>query len=159
MLWWGQPTHALHEPQAHTTEDDQEAEQLNQSHKANWGPGGGREREKSFQLKPLDLPIRRIRAEGLCLQGGDCSGAPQLVVPSLSPPPLSKRVPRMFRFITINYFVSGRRQNGHFGLLLPIYNLQDGQCVEDRPSTSGIWRKLEKLGAPICGPSPSQVNK
>lgn len=91
--------------------------------------------------------------------GGDCSGAPQLVVPSLSPPPLSKRVPRMFRFITINYFVSGRRQNGHFGLLLSVYNLQDGQCVEDRPSTSGIWRKLEKLGAPICGPSPSQVNK
>lgn len=89
MLWWGQPTHALHEPQAHTTEDDQEAEQLNQSHKANWGPGGGREREKSFQLKPLDLPIRRIRAEGLCLQGGTA-----LVPPSwwsqVSPPPLKE---------------------------------------------------------------------
>lgn len=55
MLWWGQPTHALHKPQAHTTADDQEAEQLNQSHKAN----GGQEREASGEGK--EFPAQTLR--------------------------------------------------------------------------------------------------
>lgn len=36
----GQPADDLHEPQAHTAQDDQEVEQFNQSHKANGGGGG-----------------------------------------------------------------------------------------------------------------------
>lgn len=74
---------------------------------------------------------------------GDCSLAPSccpkpMCAPSLLPPS-SVRVPRMFRFITINCFMSERWQNGHFGLLLSVYTLQDGQCAQD-------LKDLEKAG-------------
>lgn len=118
-------------------------------------------RGKSFQLKLLDLPIRRIRTKGHCLFAVEgllwcppVGGPKSLPTSSLKEGPQNVQI-----YNNRNYFVSGRRQNGHFGLLLSVNNLQDGQCVEDRPRTSGIWRKLEKLGAPICRPSPSQVNK
>lgn len=88
MLWWGQPTHALHEPQAYTTEDDQEAEQLNQSHKANGGQEGeGRGEGKEFPAQTL----RRIRAEGLCLFAGGTALVPPSWWSQVSPRLLSQR--------------------------------------------------------------------
>lgn len=69
MLWWGQPTDDLHEPQAYTAQDDQQVEQLNQSHKANmggdWGRLGAQEEEgESLQPRLSDLSIRLVRGRG-----------------------------------------------------------------------------------------------
>lgn len=161
MLCWGQPTHDLHEPQAYTAEDDQGVEQLNQSHKANGARG---RREDSFQPRLLDLPIGLIRGRGYVCWCGlllwTLVVGPKPMSYTFSPCHLSMTVPRIFRFITMNCFVSRRRQNSHLVFCYLSITFKMGSVQRTGPRTSGIWRKLgESAASTRCAIPPQLIHR